>query len=113
MPEAEVADFMQAFRQDVLEKAAQKLFVSQSHYAPPVVMGVVLPTECYVGVGHVDNSMVGDRYSMGVAGQILQHMLGSSEGRLGVDHPLLAAQCREQGVKCTRLREPSQRAGEA
>jgi hypothetical protein len=90
--ESEVADAREAFRQDVLEKAAQKLFVSQSHYAAPVVMSVVLPTECYVRVGHVDDPVVGDRYSMGVASQILQNVLGSAKGWFGVDYPVLAKQ---------------------
>jgi DNA invertase Pin-like site-specific DNA recombinase len=43
--QSEVADAREAFRQDVLEKAAQKLFVSQAPYAPPAGMGVVFPTK--------------------------------------------------------------------
>src|ERR1700734_1287367 len=90
--ESEVADAREAFRKDGLEKTAQKLFVSQSHYAPPVVMGVVLPTECHVRVGYVDDPVVGDRHSMGIASQILQHMFRPAKGWFGVDHPVLAKQ---------------------
>ena len=33
--------------------------------------------------------MVGDGDAMGVARQIMQHMLGAAEGRLGIDDPVL------------------------
>src|ERR1700680_762557 len=76
----------------MLQEAAQKLLVSQRHYPAPVVMGVVLPTECHVCVVQVDDPVVGDRHSMGVASQILQHMFQPAKRRLGVDHPILATQ---------------------
>ena len=34
--------------------------------------------------------MVRDGNAMGVASQIMQHMLGAAEGRLGIDDPVLA-----------------------
>ena len=34
--------------------------------------------------------MVGDGDAMGIASQIMQHMFGSAEGRLGIDDPVLA-----------------------
>jgi hypothetical protein len=36
---------------------------------------------------------------MGIAGQILQHMLGTPKGRPGIDHPLLIPQPMQQGVE--------------
>jgi hypothetical protein len=50
---------------------------------------------------------------MGVAGQVLEHVFRTAKGRLGVDHPLLVAQGREERVRGTRLRECSQLAREA
>ena len=44
---------------------------------------------------------VGDGNRVRVASQILQHMLGLAERRLGVDHPLCSAQGTEQRVKGT------------
>jgi hypothetical protein len=32
--------------------------------------------------------MVGDSHAMGVASQIMQHMLEAAEGRLGIDDPV-------------------------
>jgi hypothetical protein len=34
--------------------------------------------------------MVGDGHAMGVAAQILEHIFGATEGRFGVDHPILS-----------------------
>jgi len=36
--------------------------------------------------------MVGDGHAMGVAAEILQHILGATEGTLQVDHPVLSKQ---------------------
>ena len=40
-------------------------------------------------IGHVQNPMIGNRDAMGVACQIVQHMLGAAKRSLGVDDPLL------------------------
>ena len=50
---------------------------------------------------------------MGVAGQILQHMLGSTKGRLRVDDLLSAPQASKQRVKGARRRQCRQLASEA
>ena len=36
--------------------------------------------------------MVGDGDAMGVAAQIMEHMLRAAEGRFRVDHPVVAEQ---------------------
>jgi hypothetical protein len=41
-------------------------------------MCVVLPAECYFGIGDVQQSVVRNGNAMGVARQIMQYMLGSS-----------------------------------
>ena len=40
---------------------------------------------------------------MGISGQVLEHLLGPAEGRLGIDHPLLAAQLPAQRRETTRI----------
>ena len=54
--------------------------------APPV--GVVLPAEPDLAVLQGDQPVVADRHPVGVPGQVLQHLLRSAEGRLGVHDPL-------------------------
>ena len=58
--------------------------------------------------------MVGDGDAMGVASQIVQHMLGAAERRLGIDNPVLAVKrAQEDGeallvVKWRALTEEAQ-----
>jgi len=111
--QSEVADLDEASGQDVEHEAADELDCIEGHDVAAVVMPGVSPAEAHLSVVEADKPSVGDGDTVGVAGQVLQDVFGTTEGRLGVDHPLLATQCREQGVKCTRLREPSQRAREA
>jgi hypothetical protein len=41
--------------------------------------------------------MVGDSDAMGVAAQILEHILGTTEGGLAVDHPILSEEWPQPG----------------
>jgi hypothetical protein len=49
---------------------------------------------------------------MGVTTQILEHILGTAEGRFGVDDPVFSEQRSEPGSEDLGLREPSQIAGQ-
>jgi hypothetical protein len=55
--------------------------------------------------------MVGDGYAMGVAVQILEHVLGAAEWWFGVDDPRFSKQWPAPGGKGPRLSEWSQIAG--
>ena len=63
----------------MLEKPAQELLVAEGHHAAFAVMSIILPSKRHVSVGHVYESMVGDRDAVGVASQIMQHMFRSAE----------------------------------
>ena len=47
--------------------------------------------------------MVGDGDAMGVSAQVLQHILGTTEGWFRVDHPVLTEQGPQPGCKGPRL----------
>ena len=79
---AEVADTGETSREHVFEEPAQKDLVRQGHHSLLAVMSVVLPAEADVGVGDVDEPMVGDRDPMGVASQIVQTCSGPPKGGL-------------------------------
>jgi hypothetical protein len=66
----------------VLQKAAQELFVGKCHHAMPSVVLVVFPAERNVGIGDVQDVMVGDRHAMRIAGQVMQTCSGSPNWRL-------------------------------
>jgi hypothetical protein len=109
----EVADLDEASGQDVAQEAADELDRVEGHDAAAVVVSGVSPAEAHLAVVEAEQSPVGDGDAMGVAGQVLQHVFRTAEGRLGVDRPISLAQRTKQGVKCTRLRQRSQRAGKA
>jgi len=87
--ESEVADAHQASRQNVKQEAAQELMSGNTHDLLLAAMGIVPPTkrDAIVLEGH--EVMVGDGDAVGVTGQVVENMFGATEGRLGVDHPVL------------------------
>jgi hypothetical protein len=54
--------------------------------------------------------VVGDRDAVGVAGKILQDVLGAVEGRLGINDPLSASCLVEEAVERRRAPVPSEAA---
>src|SRR6516162_9766691 len=70
------------------------------HVAEFAAAGIILPPKDDLPVLQAEQTMVGDRYPMGVAGQIMQHMLWSAEGRLGIHHPILVKQ---RAQKCCKV----------
>ena len=52
--------------------------------------------------------MVGDGHAMGVAAQILEHILGSTERRFRIDHPVFSEQWSQPGSKDFGLSEELQ-----
>ena len=111
--QSEVADLDEASGQDVEQEAANELDRVEGHDAAAVVMPGVSPAKAHLSAVEAEQSSVGDGDAVGVASQVLQHVFGAAEGRLGVDHPLLVAQAGEQGVKCTWLGKCSHGSGEA
>ena len=77
----------------MLQEAPQKLFGRECHDAWPAAVRVV-PAETHFGIRDREQAVVGDGDAMSVAGQIVKDVFRSTEGRLGVDNPVLL----EQGV---------------
>src|SRR5512133_2020875 len=102
---AEVADSREAPRQNVLQEAAQELFVRKSHHPALAVVLVVFPPELNLGVGDVEEAMIGDRHAMRIAGQVMQHMFRSAERPLGINHPFIAKQGSRERGELLRLGE--------
>ena len=84
-----MADADQALRQHMDEEASQELVRRDGHDLLLAACGVVLPAEGDLILLEGNEPMVGDRDAVGVAGEIVQNMLCSAKGRLGVDDPLL------------------------
>ena len=87
--EAEMADANQAAGQNVKQEAAQELMSVNRHDLLLASVGIVSPEEGDAIVLEGHEPMVGDGDAMGIAGQIVEDVLGAAEGRLGVDDPVL------------------------
>src|SRR5262245_46500493 len=90
------------------QKAADKLVGGQGHQLLSVMVLRVPPAEADSVVLQTDQAMIGDRYPMGVAAQIVQHLLRSAKGGLSVHHPFGTSQGSEIGGEAFGLRERSE-----
>ena len=97
--EAERADADKAARQDVEQEAAQELLRIERHHSLLITVGIILPTESNLVMLENQEAMVGDGDAMGIAGEIAEHMMGTAEGGLGVDDPVLPEQGAQEGAE--------------
>src|ERR1700692_1078780 len=86
--EAERADADKAARQDVEQEAAQELLRSERHHSLLISVGIILPAESNLVMLESHKAVVGDGHTMGVAGEIAEHMMGSAKRWLGIDAPV-------------------------
>src|ERR1700676_1024127 len=100
--EAEAADAHEASRQKMLQEAPKELVGVERHDALLTRVRVIFPAERDLSVGEVHDAVIGNRHTMRIACQILQHVCGSAEGRLRVHHPLVAMKRPPAGItQCT------------
>src|SRR5260370_29713826 len=87
--ESEVSNAKHPLGQNVDEKAAQELIRGNGHDLLLAAVGVVSPAEgdAIALKGH--ETMVGDGDAVGIAGQVVENILGAAERWLGIDHPVL------------------------
>ena len=74
------------------QEAAQEFIVRQTGEFLFVVMSRIAPAKGHLAIGKGNQAMVGDSHAMGVAAEIVQHKLGTTEGRFQVHHPGLSKQ---------------------
>ena len=85
------------------QKPAQELIYGERHEALLIAVRGVPPTECDFVIGQGDEAMVGDRYSMCVAAEVMENMLRATEGPLAVDHPVVTEELPEERGEGLRL----------
>ena len=95
-----MANAHEALGQHVQKEAAQELGGSERHLALLAAVGVVLPAEGDALAVEGQQTVIGDGHAMGVAAEITQHLHGSAEGGLGIDHPVVAMQAAESWANC-------------
>src|SRR5215510_6284917 len=85
------------------EEATQELFGLQFHGLRAPLGSVVCVTETDHAVTVEDEPGIGNGYPMGVAAEVLQHLLRAAPGRLGVDNPGATLQPPEERLPRSRL----------
>lgn len=101
-----MANTIEPVRQDVKQEAANELASGERHGLALCLSlpAVVLPAEGDMLMGEFDEPAVADGDTMGIAGQIGQHLLWPSERALGKDHPFALAKRRETGYERRAIR---------
>ena len=87
--EAEVPHPVEPVRRDVQHQPPQEFHGIERQGAQAMAALVVLVAEGHLAVLQGHEPVVGDGHAMGIAGQVLEDVLGVLEGLFGVDHPLL------------------------
>src|SRR6202162_3249125 len=88
--EAEVANAHEAFRKHVQQEAAQEFIERKSQQLLFVVVSRIAPAKSDLPFGERDQAMIRDGYAMGVAAQILEHILGVIARWFCIDHTVLS-----------------------
>ncbi len=82
-----VANAVEPTRQNVEQESPDELVCREGHGFLLIVVAVVSPTKFHLTLFNVDNPMIGNGHSVGVAADIVHHLLWPGERWLGVDDP--------------------------
>ena len=107
---AEVPDADEAFGEHVEKETAQELSGIESHLTLLGTASVILPTEGHALLIEGQQAMIGNSHAMSVATEIAQHLKGTAESGLGIDHPVMAMEATNELRKLPGIGEESSRA---
>ena len=111
--ESEATNADKAAGQNMQQEASQELLRRERHLLFLIAVGVILPAEGNLVVLKSQETLVGDGHAMGVASEIAQHMMGTTEGWLGIDDPVLAEQWAQEGAEGLLVFEGLESSGES
>jgi len=86
-----IANAVESTGENVEEESPNELLGRESHDFLLIVVAVVPPLELDLPVFDFQDPMIGNRDPVGVAADVVHHLLGPGEGRLGVDDPFRMA----------------------
>src|SRR5665811_1813311 len=89
---AVIADALKAGRKSVLEEPADELLGGDGHHLLLLPVAVVFPLEGDLTIFKRQQAPVRNGHAVGVASQILEHVLRSAKGGLGINHPFAFAE---------------------
>src|SRR5215471_12391288 len=82
-----VADAVESTGEYVKEESADELLGCESHEFLLIVVSIVPPVKADLTVFDIHDAMIGNRHPVRVTPDVVHHLLGSGERRLGVDDP--------------------------
>ena len=94
-----MADADQTFWQNVDQEAPQELICGNRHDLLLAAVRIVFPEKRDSIILERNQSMVGDGDAVRITGEIVQNMFRTSEGWLGVDHPVFAEEESQERVE--------------
>jgi len=86
--ETEVPDTDKPLRQHVQKESTNELVGGNPHLLLFVAVSVIPPKKRHVVAVEGKQSMIGNRNTMSIASEVPYHLLGATEGWLGVDNPV-------------------------
>ena len=87
-----IANAVESTGENVGEESPDELLRREGHGFLLIVITIVPPLELHLSVFDIQQPVVGNRDPVGVAAQVVHHLLGSGEGRFGVDDPFHVVQ---------------------
>ena len=101
--EAVVSDFDKPGRENVPQKAADKLRGGDGHQSLVSGPAVVPGSEGDLALGQAHQPMVGDGHPVGVAAEVMIGLGRAAESPLGVDDPLFSSEFPEEALELPRV----------
>ena len=110
--DAIVPDLHEAIREDMQEKATDKLGSIQGHQPQGIVVAAIPISEGDLISLHLDQPVVRNGHPVRVAPQIVHDSFGAGKGGLAVHHPLLVIEIIKHGLEGSILFQVGNAAGE-
>jgi hypothetical protein len=98
-----IANAVESTGENVEEESPDELLGRERHDFLLIVVAVVAPIERDLPFFDIRDPMIGNRNPVRVAADVVHHLLGSGEGRLGVDDPFHVAHRIEMSAENLRI----------
>src|SRR5437660_12127067 len=98
-----LANAVESTGENMEEESPDELLGRERHDFLLIVVAVVAPVERDLPVFDIGDPMIGNRNPVRVAADVVHHLLGSGEGRLGVDDPFHVAHRIEMPAENLRI----------
>src|SRR5664279_113633 len=100
-----------AIRQNMKKESSDELVDLQRHHLLLIAIGIITPQKGDLSVLDTEDAIIADGDSVGISAQILKDSLGSIEGRLAIDDPLLMIEASSEYLEVLLSSEMTDPAG--